>query len=132
MSGLIKNFIKSIFQKNNNKYYTEQRPWGSFTVLESGEGYLIKIIEVHPGEKLSVQSHNYRSEHWVVLEGVAQVYLEREELTLEAGQSVDIAIKQIHSLKNPTEKILKIIEVQKGEILSEEDITRYEDIYGRV
>ena len=90
------------------------------------------MICVHPGQKLSIQSHNYRSEHWVVLEGTACVILDDVTHTLEAGNSIDIPVKAIHSLQNPYETDLKIIEVQKGEILLESDIIRYQDMYNRV
>ena len=80
---------------------------------------------------MSVQSHNHRSEHWVVLSGMAKVVLEGKDHILSPGHSVDIAVKEIHSLQNPYENDLEIIEVQKGDLLIEEDIIRYEDIYGR-
>ena len=81
---------------------------------------------------MSVQSHNHRSEHWVVLSGTALVKLDSEEHILKPGHSVDIPVKAIHSLQNPYDEDLEIIEVQKGDILLEEDIIRYEDMYGRV
>ena len=81
---------------------------------------------------MSVQSHNHRSEHWVVLSGNAKVVLEGKEHILSPGHSIDIAVGAIHSLQNPYDNHLEIIEVQKGEILSEDDIIRYEDMYGRV
>ena len=111
---------------------TVYRPWGYYTVLGEGKGFLTKMIQVNPGQKLSVQSHNHRSEHWVVLEGTAKVVLEGKEHILSPGHSVDIAVKEIHSLQNPYDEVLKIVEVQKGDILIEEDIVRYEDMYGRV
>ena len=111
---------------------TVYRPWGYYTVLGEGKGFLTKMIQVNPGQKLSVQSHNHRSEHWVVLEGTAKVVLEGKEHILSPGHSVDIAVKEIHSLQNPYDEVLKIVEVQKGDILIEEDIIRYEDMYGRV
>lgn len=111
---------------------TVYRPWGYYTVLAEGKGFLTKMIQVNPGQKLSVQSHNHRSEHWVVLEGMAKVLLEGQEHILSPGHSIDINVKEIHSLQNPYEEVLKIIEVQKGDILIEEDIIRYEDMYGRV
>ena len=85
-----------------------------------------------PKQKLSIQSHNYRSEHWVVLEGKALVVLEDREYIVEAGDSIDIPVKAKHSLQNPYDNELKIIEVQKGSYISEDDIIRYNDIYGRV
>ena len=111
---------------------TMYRPWGFYTVIAQGEGFLTKIIQVNPGQKLSIQSHNHRSEHWVVLSGKAKVVLNKEEIILDPGHSIDIPIKAIHSLQNPYEEELKIIEVQKGDLLIEEDIIRYEDMYGRV
>lgn len=111
---------------------TVHRPWGYYTVLAKGDGFLTKIIHVDQGQKLSVQSHNFRSEHWVVLSGTAKVILEGKELILSPGHSVDIPLKAIHSLQNPYNEDLKIIEVQKGDPLVEDDIIRYEDIYGRV
>ena len=84
------------------------------------------MIQVNPGQKLSVQSHNHRSEHWVVLEGTAKVVLEGKEHILSPGHSVDIAVKEIHSLQNPYNDVLKIIEVQSGTKLVEEDIERFD------
>lgn len=108
------------------------RPWGFYTCLAEGEGYLTKVISVSPKQKLSIQSHNHRSEHWVVLEGNALVVLDGKNHYLKAGQSIDIPLKAKHSLQNPYDKELRIIEVQKGDYISEDDIIRYEDAYGRV
>ena len=121
-------------KQNDNTHLvhkTVYRPWGFYTVIAQGEGFLTKIIHVNPGQKLSVQSHNFRSEHWVVLSGTAKVVLEGKELILSPGHSVDIPLKAIHSLQNPFDKDIEIIEVQKGDPLIEEDIIRYEDMYGR-
>ena len=107
------------------------RPWGYYQVIAEGSGYASKILHVDPGQKLSVQSHNYRSEHWVVACGSAKVLLNDKEFVLNAGQSIDIPVKAIHSLENSTDDILEIVELQLGEIISEDDITRYSDIYGR-
>ena len=111
---------------------TVYRPWGFYTVIAEGKGFQTKIIHVNAGQKLSVQSHNHRSEHWVVLSGTAKVVLEANDHILSPGHSIDIPVKAIHSLQNPYEGNLEIIEVQKGDILSEDDIIRYEDMYGRV
>lgn len=108
------------------------RPWGFYTCLNGGKGWLSKIITVSPGHKLSLQSHNYRSEHWVVLEGKATVLLENEVHVLEKRQSIDIPLQAKHSLQNHSDEPLKILEVQKGDYISEDDIIRYEDMYGRV
>ncbi len=111
---------------------TIYRPWGYYTCLNSGKGYLTKNICVLPGQKLSLQSHKYRSEHWVVLEGKAFVILDGREFIIEAGGSIDIPINSIHSLQNPYDEELKVLEVQRGSYLSEDDIVRYSDCYGRV
>ena len=111
---------------------TVYRPWGFYTVIAEGKGFQTKLIHVNQGQKLSVQSHNHRSEHWVVLSGMAKVVLEGKAHILSPGHSIDIAVKAIHSLQNPYEGDLEIIEIQKGDILSEDDIIRYEDMYGRV
>lgn len=110
---------------------TVYRPWGFYTVIAEGKGFQTKIIHVNVGQKLSVQSHNHRSEHWVVLSGMAKVVLEGKDHILSPGHSIDIGVKAIHSLQNPFEEDLEIIEIQKGDILSEDDIIRYEDMYGR-
>jgi len=131
----VKKIFDTLKKQNDNTHKvhkTVYRPWGYYTVLGEGKGFLTKMIHVNPGQKLSVQSHNHRSEHWVVLEGKAKVVLEGKELILSPGHSVDIAVKAIHSLQNPFEEDLKIVEVQKGDLLIEEDIIRYEDMYGRV
>lgn len=130
----VKQVYETLKQQNDNTHLvhkTVYRPWGFYTVIAQGEGFLTKIIHVNPGQKLSVQSHNFRSEHWVVLSGTAKVVLEGKELILSPGHSVDIPLKAIHSLQNPYEKDIEIIEVQKGDPLIEEDIIRYEDMYGR-
>ena len=131
----VKQIFETLKQQHDNTglvHRTIYRPWGFYTVLAQGDGFLTKMIQVSPAQRLSVQSHKYRSEHWVVLSGTAKVILEGKELILSPGHSIDIAANAIHSLQNPYKEDLKIIEVQKGAILTEEDIVRYEDIYGRV
>ncbi len=131
----VKHIYETLKKQNDNTHLvhkTVYRPWGFYTVIAQGEGFLTKIIHVNTGQKLSVQSHNYRSEHWVVLSGTAKVILEGKEMILSPGHSVDIPLKAIHSLQNPFEDDLQIIEIQKGNPLIEEDIIRYEDMYGRV
>lgn len=130
----VKKIFDTLKQQNDGTHLvhkTVYRPWGYYTVLGEGKGFLTKMIHVNPGQKLSVQSHNHRSEHWVVLEGTAKVVLDGVDHILTPGHSVDIAVKAIHSLQNPYKEDLKIVEVQKGDILIEEDIIRYEDMYGR-
>lgn len=131
----VKHIYEMLKKQNDNTHLihkTVYRPWGFYTVIAQGEGFLTKIIHVNPAQRLSVQSHNFRSEHWVVLSGTAKVVLEGKEIILSPGHSVDIPLKAIHSLQNPYKEHLEIIEVQKGSPLIEDDIIRYEDIYGRV
>jgi mannose-1-phosphate guanylyltransferase/mannose-6-phosphate isomerase len=108
------------------------RPWGDYQQIDRGHGYLVKRITVKPHRKLSLQSHEHRAEHWVVVSGTAIVTLDDRELRLEANQSIYVPLGSVHRLANPTDTDLRLIEVQTGEILDEEDITRYEDVYNRV
>lgn len=131
--------VKKLYEKLKAKesdtiklHKTVFRPWGYYTCMNSGDGYLTKIICVMPKHKLSVQSHNHRSEHWVVLEGTALVLKDGKEYNVYAGDSIDIPLGAKHSLQNPYDKELKIIEIQKGDYISEDDIIRYEDCYGRI
>lgn len=131
--------VKNIYKKLNGKnsvtkevHKTVYRPWGYYTVLENGNGFLTKCITVNPNAKLSVQLHHYRSEHWIILEGEATILKGEETVKLQAGESIDIAIQEIHSLQNYGTEQLKVLEIQQGDILDENDIVRIEDIYGRV
>ncbi len=132
------NGVKSIYKKLSGKnstakeiHKTVYRPWGYYTVLEEGTGFLTKCITVNPNAKLSIQKHFHRSEHWIILEGEATVIKGDETLTLSSGDSVDIDIEEIHSLQNLGKEQLKVLEVQQGDILDENDIERIQDIYGR-
>lgn len=131
--------VKKVYEELKNKnddthkvHKTVYRPWGFYTVIAEGEGYLTKKIHVNPGQKLSLQSHNHRAEHWVVAFGTATVIKGEKTLTLNAGECVDLAVGEKHSLQNLSEQDVEIIELQKGDILSEDDIVRYQDMYGRV
>ena len=124
--------LKEMKNEAHRIHTTVYRPWGYYTVLNQGEGYLTKMICVSPRGQLSLQSHNFRSEHWVVLNGQARVTLDNKTYILKPGSSIDIPVKIKHSLANPYDAELKIIEVQKGDKLTEDDIIRYKDIYGRV
>jgi mannose-1-phosphate guanylyltransferase/mannose-6-phosphate isomerase len=110
---------------------TVERPWGSYTVLETGEGYKIKRIMVKPGGRLSLQLHHKRSEHWVVVAGTALVTRGEEVFDLPVNESTYIPIGMKHRLENPGKEPVQIIEVQHGNYLEENDIVRMEDIYGR-
>ena len=107
------------------------RPWGSYDVVDTGSNYQVKRISVNPGEKLSLQRHKYRAEHWVVVSGVATVHLDGYEHSLKANESIYIEVGAIHSLANNTIDPLHMIEVQSGSYLGEDDIERFEDLYGR-
>ncbi|MCK4507071.1 MAG: cupin domain-containing protein [Desulfuromonadales bacterium] len=107
------------------------RPWGAYEGLDAGVGFLVKRITVNPGASLSLQRHQHRAEHWVVVRGKAEVTCENVIQTLEANQSVYIPSGDKHRLSNPGDEILEIIEVQTGEHLSEDDIERFSDQYGR-
>lgn len=110
---------------------TETRPWGSFTILDEGEGYKVKRISVNSGHKLSLQYHHHRSEHWTIVQGVATVTLGQEIKKVKINESVYIPLKEKHALANEAEKLLELIEVQIGDYLEEDDIVRLEDRYGR-
>ena len=112
--------------------YTENRPWGSFTVLDEGEGFKVKRISVNPGHKLSLQYHHHRSEHWTVVQGVATVTVGEDIKKLKLNESVYIPLKEKHALSNEGEELMQLIEVQVGDYLGEDDIVRLEDRYGRV
>jgi len=113
------------------EHITVQRPWGSFTVLEELPGSKIKRIDVKPGGRLSLQSHNQRSEHWVVVSGVATVTCGDRVYELSANQSTFIPAGAKHRLENLGSSVVSLIEVQIGKYLGEDDITRYDDHYGR-
>lgn len=110
---------------------TELRPWGSFTILEEGAGYKIKRIEVKPGHRLSLQMHHHRSEHWIVISGIAKVQSGEEDIMLSKNESTYVPRFTQHRLENPGRVPLVLIEVQNGEYLGEDDIIRFEDDYAR-
>ena len=109
----------------------DRRPWGTYTVLEEDRGFKVKRIEVLPGKRLSYQKHAQRAEHWFVVEGTAKVTLDDEEITVRAGEAIDIPIGAAHRVENPNEENLVFIEVQRGSYLGEDDIVRLQDDYGR-
>ena len=107
------------------------RPWGSYAVLQEGPGFKVKILEVHPHHKLSLQLHHHRAEHWVVVEGTARLTRGEEVSDLSASEYFYIPQGTKHRIENPTDRVLRIIEVQHGAYLGEDDIVRFEDVYGR-
>lgn len=110
---------------------SEQRPWGSWHVIDVDAGYKIKRIHVTPGCRLSLQTHEHRSEHWVVIQGEATCHIDDEVIVAHQGESVDVAKGARHRLANEGEVELVIVEVQLGHYTGEDDITRHEDDYGR-
>jgi mannose-6-phosphate isomerase len=110
---------------------SEQRPWGSWHVIDVAEGYKIKRIHVNPGCRLSYQTHEYRSEHWVVVSGKATCTIDDVVLVVGPGESVDVDQGAKHRLANDGSEELVIIEVQRGVYTGEDDIVRLEDDYGR-
>ncbi|WP_422381561.1 mannose-1-phosphate guanylyltransferase/mannose-6-phosphate isomerase [Marinicellulosiphila megalodicopiae] len=108
------------------------RPWGSYDSIDNGERYQVKRISVKPGAKLSVQMHHHRAEHWIVVSGTALVTNGDKEIMLTENQSTYIPVGVVHALKNPGVLPLELIEVQSGSYLGEDDIVRFEDLYGRV
>lgn len=107
------------------------RPWGSYDSVDVGDGFQVKRIKVKPGAQLSLQSHNQRAEHWIVVRGTARVTRDNDVFELHANQSTYIPIGAKHRLENPGTGTLELIEVQSGAYLGEDDIVRYEDLYGR-
>ncbi len=110
---------------------TVERPWGRYTVMDEGPGYKVKQIVVDPGQKLSLQMHQHRAEHWVVVQGTARVTIGQETKLVATNQSVYIPFKTPHRLENPDSEPLRIIEIQTGAYLEEDDILRLDDDYWR-
>ena len=115
-----------------NPFTTEDRPWGRWTVLEEGPRYKIKRLEVLPGQRMSLQMHYHRSEHWVVVAGTARVRVGDREVYVHPNQSTFVPAATLHRVDNPGNIPLVIIEIQTGEYLHEDDIVRSQDDYGRV
>lgn len=111
---------------------TGERPWGTYTVLDENSNYKIKRIVVNPGERLSLQMHHHRSEHWIVVSGTAKVTCGDKVNIVNINESTFIPIGTNHRLENPGVIPLTIIEVQSGEYLGEDDIVRFQDDYNRV
>ena len=133
-SQQVREIVDALKARGGNEHIehlTVQRPWGSYTVLEDAPGFKIKRIEVKPGGRLSLQSHVHRSEHWVVVSGTATVTCGETISSLKANQSAYIPAGEKHRLENLGSEPVAIIEVQVGGYLGEDDIKRYEDVYGR-
>ncbi len=131
----VKEIVERLMMENRkevSEHVTTYRPWGSYTVLEEGERYKIKRVVVNPGERLSLQKHYHRSEHWVVVKGTAKVKIGEKEVFTHENESAYVPKSTLHRLENPGKVPLEIIEVQNGEYVGEDDIVRIEDHYGRL
>jgi len=115
-----------------NLHREVHRPWGKYDSIDNGDRYQVKRITVKPGAKLSVQMHHHRAEHWIVVTGTAKVTNGDKTFLLSENESTYIPVGVIHALENPGENDLELIEVQSGSYLGEDDIVRFEDLYGRV
>lgn len=110
----------------------DERPWGNYTVIDEGDGFKVKRIEVLPEKRLSYQKHKHRAEHWFVVRGTAKVTLNDREILVKTGEAIDIATGDAHRVANPeTSELLIFIETQRGDYLGEDDIERIEDDFGR-
>ncbi len=130
----IKNVVEVLKQNGRTEVLAHpvvHRPWGHYQTVDQGEGFQVKHIMVKPGAKLSLQLHHHRAEHWVVVSGTAKVTLGDDTMTLTANQATYIPTETKHRLENTGESPLRVIEVQSGDYLGEDDIVRFDDIYGR-
>ena len=126
------NHLKANGRKEADEQTTVFRPWGYYSLLSRGLGYQVKKIVVSPGQILSLQMHYHRSEHWIVVGGTAKVTIGETEKTVRENESVFIPLMMKHRLENPGKVLLEVIELQHGSYLGEDDIVRFEDVYGRV
>lgn len=130
----IKKITETLKQNNRQEYRSHRevyRPWGKYDSIDYADRYQVKRITVNPKQKLSVQMHHHRSEHWVVVKGTAKIYKGDESFLLSENESVYIPLGEIHALENPGILPLELIEVQSGSYLGDDDIVRFTDIYGR-
>jgi len=130
----VKHLVSRLKREGRSEYKVHRevyRPWGKYDSVDSGPRYQVKCITVKPGEKLSIQMHHHRAEHWVVVCGTAKVSCGGEDRLLTENQSVYIPVGVVHSLENPGKIPLELIEVQTGSYLGEDDIVRFDDRYGR-
>ena len=130
----VKHIVNQLKDSDREERLTHRkvyRPWGYYESIDSGEHFQVKRIAVYPGRSLSLQLHHHRAEHWVVVSGIAKVTNGDEVFELKANESTYIPAETKHRLENPGEHVLEMIEVQSGEYLGEDDIVRFEDVYGR-
>ena len=124
--------LKKKSRKEHILHREVHRPWGKFDSIDNGDGFQVKRLTVYPKQKLSVQMHYHRSEHWVVVKGKARVHYGEDFHDLNVNESTYHDKEVVHALENITDEPCILIEVQLGDYLGEDDIVRYEDIYGRV
>ncbi|MGN6237753.1 mannose-1-phosphate guanylyltransferase/mannose-6-phosphate isomerase [Dyella sp.] len=123
--------LKASGRSEHSLHRVVQRPWGSYDSLEAGERFQVKRIVVKPGASLSLQKHHHRAEHWIVVSGTAEVTCDQKVFLLGENQSTYIPLGSTHRLRNPGKVPLELIEVQSGSYLGEDDIVRFDDVYGR-
>lgn len=131
----VKKIVEELKDNGRSEYKLHRevyRPWGKYDSVDVGERYQVKRITVKPGEKLSIQMHHHRAEHWIVVSGTASVTIDKQTTMVTENESVYIPIGAVHALENPGKIPLELIEVQSGAYLGEDDIVRFEDRYGRV
>ncbi|MGQ2384529.1 mannose-1-phosphate guanylyltransferase/mannose-6-phosphate isomerase [Acinetobacter ursingii] len=130
----IKKIVETLKQQNRTEHFCHRevyRPWGKYDSIDHAERYQVKRITVKPGQKLSIQMHHHRAEHWIVVSGTARIHKGKDNFLLAENESVYIPLGEIHALENPGKVPLELIEVQSGSYLGEDDIVRFEDMYGR-
>jgi mannose-6-phosphate isomerase-like protein (cupin superfamily) len=130
----VKDLVGKLKDEGKEEYLSprvEDRPWGYFSVLEKGPNHQIKHIYLKPKAKLSLQKHKHRSEHWIVVAGKAKVQRGEDVFYVKKNESTFIPAKTKHRLENPGTTALRIIEIQSGDYLGEDDIIRFDDTYGR-
>jgi len=128
--------ITNIFKNNKSKYFKKNnvfyRPWGKYTNLFKGTGFLVKELVINSKSSISLQKHKYRSEHWSIYSGSARITINKKKFIKKKGDSIFIPMGAVHRIENPFRKPVVIMEAQTGSILKETDIIRYKDIYGRI
>jgi mannose-1-phosphate guanylyltransferase/mannose-6-phosphate isomerase len=130
----VKQVVAKLKDSDRPQYATHRkvfRPWGSYDSLESGPGFQVKRLTVLPGARLSLQRHQHRAEHWVVVSGTARIICGEQEFTLKPAESTFIPVGTVHRLENIGSEMLEVIEVQTGSYLGEDDIERFEDDHNR-
>tara|TARA_Y100000590_G_scaffold279773_1_gene314254 strand:+ start:1253 stop:2458 length:1206 start_codon:yes stop_codon:yes gene_type:complete len=128
ISKVFKNNIKKYFKKSNVFY----RPWGKYTNLFNGKGFLVKELVINPKSAISLQKHHHRSEHWTIISGKPKITLNKKKFYKKVNETAFVPKGTIHRIENPFNSAVKIMEIQTGSLLKETDIVRYKDIYGRV